>query len=67
MNEFERRARASKAEQEARATCELCGTPKQELRPFGPKGEHICFKCGMKNKATTERQFRRRAFGETIN
>lgn len=38
-------------------TCELCGNPNQELRPYGPNGECICFECGMKDKATTERKF----------
>lgn len=67
MDELDRRARASRAEQEARGVCELCGAADKELRPFGPKSERICFQCGMKNRATTERQFRRRAFGESIN
>src|SRR4051812_45770324 len=28
--------------------CELCGTI-AECRPYGPKGEHVCFDCGMKD------------------
>ena len=36
--------------------CELCGK-KDELRPYGPNGENICFDCGMKDKATTAKQF----------
>ena len=36
------------------ATCELCGEEK-ELRPYGPNGENICFDCGQKDKAATQR------------
>lgn len=36
--------------------CDLCGTV-AELRPYGPKGEWICFDCGMKNKKATEAAF----------
>ena len=36
--------------------CELCGTV-AELRPYGPNGERICFKCGMKDEKTTANQF----------
>lgn len=35
--------------------CELCGK-KDELRPYGPKGEKICFECGMKDKKTTDKK-----------
>ena len=41
---------------EPEGTCELCGKT-DELRPYGPKGERICFECGMKNHATTLAQF----------
>lgn len=43
--------------------CELCGTDGKELRPYGPKGEWICFECGMKDEKTTARQCARIAFG----
>ncbi len=36
--------------------CEICGKI-DELRPYGPKGEWICFDCGMKDEQTTRRQF----------
>lgn len=39
-----------------RSNCELCGK-EAELRPYGPNGEFICFACGMKDEATTIRQF----------
>lgn len=37
-------------------TCELCGKT-DELRPYGPRGESICFDCGMKNRSTTDAAF----------
>ena len=30
-----------------------------ETRPYGPNGEEVCFKCGMKNEAAAKRQFDR--------
>jgi len=36
--------------------CQLCGQP-GELRPYGPNNENICFDCGMKDEATTAKQF----------
>lgn len=46
--------------------CEFCGKV-AELRPYGPRGERICFDCGMKDEETTKRQFSRHVFGEHIN
>ena len=31
------------------AKCELCGKF-DELRPYGPNGESVCFDCGMKDE-----------------
>ncbi len=45
--------------------CELCGKV-DELRPYGPKGERICYDCAMKDEPTTERQMKRVLFGENI-
>ncbi len=45
-------------EEEPEARCEFCGKV-DELRPYGPKGERICFECGMKDEKTTERQFKK--------
>lgn len=39
--------------------CDLCGAI-EELRPYGPNGEAICFDCGMKNRETTDAAFRAR-------
>ena len=36
--------------------CDLCGEI-DELRPYGPKGEKICFDCGMKNPKATAKAF----------
>lgn len=36
--------------------CELCGKV-DELRPYGPNGERICYDCGMKDEATTKKKF----------
>lgn len=45
--------------------CDLCGKI-AELRPYGPNGECICFECGEKNEATTERMMRKVLFGEDV-
>lgn len=41
--------------------CYLCGADggSNDLRPYGPKGELVCFECAMQpeNKATTEMMF----------
>ena len=43
--------------------CELCGK-EDELRPYGPNGENVCFDCGMKDEAAALRGFRRVVLGE---
>ena len=43
--------------------CELC-LEKDELRPYGPNGERICFKCGMKDRDTTDKMMGRVLFGD---
>ncbi len=45
--------------------CELCGKP-DELRPYGPKGEWICFDCGMKDKTTTNARLSNVVFGDPL-
>ena len=52
-------------QQEPDGMCELCGKV-SELRPYGPNGERICFECGMKDEATTARQFGRLLEGSDI-
>lgn len=45
--------------------CELCGII-EELRPYGPNGEEICYDCGMKNEEVTKRQCARVLLGINI-
>lgn len=47
---------------ESEAVCELCGE-KDELRPYGPNGERVCFDCMMKDEEAAKRQFRK-LYGE---
>lgn len=42
--------------------CDLCGKI-DELRPYGPKGENICFECGMKDEAGTTARMASILFG----
>lgn len=44
--------------------CKLCGKF-EETRPYGPNGEEICFDCGMKDEATTNRMMGRYLFGDS--
>lgn len=43
--------------------CELCGEY-GEVRPYGPKGEKICYECGMKNPEITVKMFKKHVLGE---
>ena len=43
--------------------CEFCGKF-EELRPYGPKGERICFECAMKDEKTTKRMVDKVLFGD---
>jgi len=54
-----RKGRALFIEPEAPQTCELCGA-QEECRPYGPKGEQVCFGCGMKDEAAAKRALGRR-------
>jgi hypothetical protein len=44
-------------------TCELCGKC-AECRPYGPKGEWVCFDCGMKDEAACIRGMNKYIYGE---
>lgn len=46
--------------------CEFC-KKKQELRPYGPNGENVCFDCAMKDEETTKRRFRQHVLGEDFD
>jgi hypothetical protein len=50
-------------EDEPNQQCDLCGKI-DELRPYGPNGECICFDCGMKNEGTTNRMMGIVLFGD---
>ena len=43
------------------ASCELCNRT-AELRPYGPDGKQICFKCGMEKD-----EYAKGAFGRLID
>lgn len=43
--------------------CELCGKI-AECRPYGPKGEQVCFDCGMKDEEAARRAMIHYIFGE---
>lgn len=43
--------------------CDICGVV-AELRPYGPNGECVCFKCGMKNEGAAMKAFSRRVIQE---
>lgn len=51
-------------EEEPDDICELCGAF-DETRPYGPNGERICYDCGMKDMATTDRMMGKVLFGDT--
>lgn len=50
-------------EKEVRGFCELCGEH-AETRPYGPKGEEVCFACGMKDEAAARRGFEKLVEGQ---
>jgi hypothetical protein len=37
--------------------CAFCGKV-EELRPYGPNNENICFDCMMKDEETAKRKFK---------
>lgn len=46
-------------EVEDKTVCDLC-SKKAETRPYGPRGENVCFECGMKDEAAAQRAFHSR-------
>jgi hypothetical protein len=48
---------------EPEGKCEMCGEV-DELRPYGPNYERICFDCGMKNEELTKARMDEYIFGE---
>lgn len=49
-------------EDEPDQQCDMCGNI-DELRPYGPNGEKICYDCGMKDPVTTAKMLHRYIFG----
>lgn len=45
-------------EVEPAGVCEFCGET-EELRPYGPNNERICFACAMKDEETTKKKFQK--------
>ena len=43
--------------------CDLCGKV-DELRPYGPNGECVCFECGTKDPGAVQRGIARHIFEE---
>lgn len=50
-------------QEEPAQQCDFCGVI-AELRPYGPKGECICFDCAMQDEETTRKQFHKRLDGK---
>lgn len=48
--------------------CGRCGQQNllEDLRPYGPEGELICFTCGMKDERTTAKQYIAMRFGRVL-
>jgi hypothetical protein len=49
-------------EGQADGICEMCGKL-DELRPYGPKGENVCFDCAMKDEEAAKQKFIERMNG----
>ncbi len=52
-------------EEELPQQCDLCGLI-DELRPYGPNGEAICYPCGMKHPVTTEARMNHHLYGDPL-
>lgn len=50
-------------ENEPDDVCELCGKV-AECRPYGPKGERICWECVEKDPISRDRMIAKKLFGE---
>lgn len=51
------------AEDPFHEACQMCGNV-DELRPYGPNGEEVCFDCAMKDEPAAKRAFYRLVLGE---
>ena len=50
-------------EAEPKGVCALC-LAHEETRPYGPKGEEVCFTCGMKDEDAASRGFEKLVMGK---
>lgn len=50
-------------EEQKPGRCQLCNA-EAETRPYGPKGENVCFPCGMKNEPAAVRGFNKLVLGQ---
>lgn len=48
------------------AICDICGVC-EELRPYGPNGENICYTCGEKNEPVTTQMMEKALYGKEID
>jgi hypothetical protein len=44
--------------------CEMCGA-EDELRPYGPNNENLCFDCAMKDEEAAKRKFKEMLTGQS--
>ena len=51
------------AEAERPQQCDLCGKI-NELRPYGPKGEMVCFVCAMRDAEAAKKRMAQYLFGK---
>ena len=51
---------------EKNGRCELCGRI-EELRPYGPNCENVCFECGMKDEKAATKRLMQHIFGERLD
>ncbi len=45
--------------------CDFCGKIR-ELRPYGPNGECVCFRCAMKDEESCKARMNHHLFGPEI-
>lgn len=50
-------------QEEEEQRCELCDKI-DECRPYGPKGEQVCFECAQKDPAAMARGFNKYVMGQ---
>ena len=64
INEYLMKELVIEIKEGPKGVCDLCHTFGQELRPYGPNGENICFDCSMENEGITSKMFEKVVFGD---